>query len=411
MKLKASKSELIILVAILIIGSGILYYKYILGPQLEQIKQLNADIEDAKYRIELKEIELSKVDSLKEEVARLDTSINASKMKIIPYHETAKKLILLEDFIELSNLTLEKIELKEPVEKILGEEKDDANSENASDKDVEKYGEISIHLELFGSYEDLRTFIEQIKASVKPFVINTIEISPREKKEGAQQREDEVQATIELFAYTLLNPLDKTENRNYNFMEYEYEYKNPFKPIENIEDKVDNKLSEVIDEKLSKLDISDFLKEESNVLPPKISDFTIAIKDVYASGDNFYIVGPGNKGDYTTIQTRTIDPVNFYLTLSPTGYEYSIEAEDQSIQSLQKEIPLEKCRVIVDSTVMAIRNNQKLNTGIYIKNNTGYLVDVVLKGNYLDKVHIYTSSGVEVKPGETKENIQVRTTK
>ena len=44
-----------------------------------------------------------------------------------------------------------------------------------------------------------------------------------------------------------------------------------------------------------------------------------------------------------------------------------------------KEIPLEKCRVIVDSTVMAIRNNQKLNTGIYIKNNTGYLVDVVLK--------------------------------
>ena len=51
-----------------------------------------------------------------------------------------QKLILLEDFIKLSNLTLEKIELKEPVEKILGEEKDDANSENASDKDVEKYG-------------------------------------------------------------------------------------------------------------------------------------------------------------------------------------------------------------------------------------------------------------------------------
>ena len=85
-------------------------------------------------------------------------------------------------------------------------------------------------MELFGSYEDLRTFIEQIKASVKPFVINTIEIS-REKKEGAQQREDEVQATIELFAYTLLNPLDKTENRNYNFMEYSMSTRTLLNPL------------------------------------------------------------------------------------------------------------------------------------------------------------------------------------
>lgn len=410
MKLKASKSEVIILVAILIIGSGILYYRYVLWGQIEQIKQLNADIEDVKYEIDLKEKELKKVNDIKREVSRIDTSINASKMKIIPYPETAKKLILLQDFVALSNLNLEKIELKEPVEKILGEnvKGSDENSKNDSDKGIEKYGEISIHLELFGNYDDLKTFIEQVRASLNPFVINTIEITPRENEKDHKHQEEAVQAKIELLAYTLLNPLEKNTDVNYNFMEYEYKYKNPFRPMASIENRIEDKLTEGIDEKLSDLNILDLLFEDRNELPSKIDDFTIAIKDAYASGDNFYMVGPGNKGDYTTLQMRTLEPVNFHLTLNSTGYAYSIEARDQTTQTFQNEIPLEKCRVIVDSTVMAIRNNQKLNTGIYIGNHTGQLLEVLLKGNYLDKVHIYTNDGVEIKPGEIKSNIQVK---
>ncbi|MBZ4669386.1 MAG: hypothetical protein JG775_2539 [Defluviitaleaceae bacterium] len=409
MKFKENKLELIILTAVLIIGSGILYYKYVLCVQIQRIKQLNTDIKDAKYTLELKNIELKKVNSLQNEISHLDTRINAFKLKIIPYHETAQKLVLLQNFITLSNLTLEKIELKEPTEKALGDESlenSDVPSNDVLDQEIIKYGELFINLELFGSYEDLRVFIEQIGASVKPFVINTIEITPREKGKDSEYQEDEVQAKIELLAYILLNPSER-ENSNYNFMEYEYKYKNPFKPMAKIENKFENQIMGIIEEKSSDLKPSDLFAHGNNVLPLKVKDFKIAVKDIYASGDNFYIVGPGNKGEYTTLQARTISPVSFYLTLNPTGYEYFIETKEQGVKSFQKKMVLDQCRVIVDSTVMAMRNNQELNTCIFIQNNTEYPLQVLLKGSYLDKIHIYTKNGFEIKAGEIKENIQV----
>ena len=344
-------------------------------------------------------------------------------MKIIPYIETAKRMILLQDYIKLNNLRIEKIEFKEPVEKVLGEEDSDTNRKTNDDSNAEgnkeRYGEITINIELYGQYEDLKTLIEQIKASIKPFVIGKIEITPREE-EASNTPEDNIQANIELYTYALLNNArDVVDGLNYNFMEYEYEYKNPFKPLETIDDRINNELKESIgdkiEEEINKIldkDIPDYNEDktyptEDNPPSSKAKEFIIAIKDVYASGDNFYIVGPGNKGDYTTIQARTIEPVNFYLSVSSTGYEYAIEARDQEMKTFQKKIPLDQCKLIVDSTVMAIRNNQELKTGIFIANNMDKLLHVELKGNYLDNIYIYTSSGEQIKVGETKENIQV----
>ncbi|WP_058485239.1 type 4a pilus biogenesis protein PilO [Defluviitalea phaphyphila] len=386
MKLKKSNKELFILIFLLIIGSGILYYKFILSSQIEQIKQLDEDIKAVSEEIEIKEKELENIDVIKERIEQTEAELNKSRIKILPYSETAKKLISIQDYIKLNALGLEKIELNEPVEKIIEEESQ------------YKYGEVAITLEVFGNYEDLKTFVEQLKSSIKFFTIRKIEISPKEDSEY-------VQANIDLYTYTVLNNDNKENNiSNYNFMEYDYEYKNPFKTISSLGEEQENvSYVEGILEKDIYAENSDNT-EENNLIE---ASFKIAIKDAYASGDNFYIVGPGDVGEYTTVQTKTTKPVDFYLKVNPTGYEYAIEAEDEARKSYKKEMFIDKGRLVVDSTVVSIKKNQELKTNIYIQNNTENILPVEIKGNFKDRIYIYTYNGSPIKPGETKENIKV----
>ncbi|NLK20905.1 MAG: hypothetical protein GX308_02200 [Epulopiscium sp.] len=407
--LKISRWEIVILVVILIVGSTTLYYRFLLSDQLTQIKQLDEDIQAANQEIKLKDAELEKVDDIREEIAQIGININQSEMKLIPFKETPKKMILLNDYVKLNNLYLEKLEFSEPVEQSIKNNKDKESEEINS----QKYYKIGIKLEIIGQYENFKVFLEEIKSTIKPFNIDKVEISPKDDVEEElydvfnKKNGEYISAKVELSTYAL-SGMDKQEGDilNYNFMEYEYKYDNPFKNIESAEEQME-KLINHLNDGISKDNPQKDTEDDRTTSNPTIKDFKIAIKDAYASGDNFYIVGPGELGDYTIVQTRTEKPVTFNLTLNPTGYSYGIRAKDQEEKFYQKEMPLEQCRLIIDSTVMAIRNNQELSSSIYITNNTGKLLNVDIKGNFTEKIFIYSSDGTLINPGETKGNIAV----
>ena len=108
------------------------------------------------------------------------------------------------------------------------------------------------------------------------------------------------------------------------------------------------------------------------------------------------------------MQATTVQPAFFDLELSPNGYVYSLSSTDQPTKSFAKQMPLDECKVVIDSSVIEIRENQLLSTVINIKNDTGKLLRVEVRGSYKDRIFIYsTKSDTQINPGETVDNIMV----
>lgn len=413
MKNKSIKWEIVIVVVIGLILVGVLYYKFLLSAQLEEMKKIDADITSVESEIQKKEEELKKVGLIREEIAKIDTDIDFANMKIIPYMETPKKLILIEDSIKLNNLQQVSIKLEGG-----NEQKVHSNLDPESKEESESglsYKDVTINMEVVGEYESLKVFLEQIKTSIKPFIIRKLDMQLNTEKEenrfldnflygkSSDEEKKYVSAIIELSTYALNdNQLNDDEITNYNFMEYNYEYDNPFEQLKTIEEKISDVMNQGGEDEDENRGHANRPPANSNV-----KNFSIAIRDAYASGDNFYIVGPGDTGDYTIVQATTIRPTTFDIKLNPDGYEYSIKPEDQERKSYKKEMPLEQCSLDIVSTVDAIRNLQELNTSIYITNNTGKHLNVNVRGNFTDKIFIYSSSGTLIKPGDTVDNISV----
>lgn len=427
---------LVILIGLFIIGSIVLYWTYILHPQLQQIKQLNNDIEDVKRQIQQKETELLQLDSVRAEIAECENEIATANRKILPYKEFAHKMYFFESSAQLNDLIIKRYTVRNGKRKsvsLSGEYIEDIDKlPNGEFQGDLEYRELLVEMEVGGYYESVNTYLEQLKANIKPFTIYYVKLTTdidetfKEYMRGYynidlnSNMEGYVLATIYLRTFSLYNGQqadDEIINRNY--MEYDFEYNNPIREIEKLQEKIykeigGNTAGSRTDE------LRDFIKEVSNLVKPPITPvnpgteepgvktFKIAIKDAYESGDNYYIVGPGDSGEYTTVQATTIQPATFDLVLNPNGYQYSLTTVDEGTKSFSKQMELGECRLVIDSTVLEPRESQLLHTTINITNNTGKVLRVEVNGRYKDRISIFsTKSSTQINPGEVVDNIMV----
>ncbi|NLJ88079.1 MAG: hypothetical protein GX327_04760 [Epulopiscium sp.] len=427
----------IVILALLLFGAVVtLYIIYILSPQLQQIKQLDLDIEDVKLQIQKKEEELQQLDLIRDEIAQCENEIAAANMKILPYNEVAKKISFFESSSKLNNLIIHKYNLrngKRQSVSISGEYIEDVDKiKDDEPKGDLLYRELLVDLEVIGYYDSINTYLEQLKANIKPFTVYSVTLNADIEEDKADYvrayynlgRDSSVDgfvlATINLRTFSLYDEEQADDEIiNHNYMEYEFDYDNPMRKIKSIEDvlrqlKGDTPTS-------SSRSNNDFFEHFKDLLKPParpttnptisdkgVKNFKIAIKDAYESGANFYIVGPGDDGEYTTVQATTVQPAFFDLELSPNGYVYSLSSTDQPTKSFAKQMPLDECKVVIDSSVIEIRENQLLSTVINIKNDTGKLLRVEVRGSYKDRIFIYsTKSDTQINPGETVDNIMV----
>ena len=111
------------------------------------------------------------------------------------------------------------------------------------------YRELLVDLEVIGYYDSINTYLEQLKANIKPFTVYSVTLNADIEEDKADYvrayynlgRDSSVDgfvlATINLRTFSLYDEEQADDEIiNHNYMEYEFDYDNPMRKIKSIED-------------------------------------------------------------------------------------------------------------------------------------------------------------------------------
>jgi hypothetical protein len=130
---------------------------------------------------------------------------------------------------------------------------------------------------------------------------------------------------------------------------------------------------------------------------------------MYASADNYYIVGPYAFGDKSPIlQLNSAKPARMDVVINKTGYTYTLTSATGDKQTQTQTADIQNPYMFITSTIRDIEADKDLKLEVYITNNTKELMEVKVAGISLDRIKVYTGAGGWIKTGETVENIVLR---
>lgn len=374
-KASVDNKQLALLMIILVLGMGALYYQNIVSNKLEQLSTLDNQIETQLQQLRIKEAEFSKIEDNKLQLYKNKAEIEALKSKIAPFTNKAEMIWKLNSVVRLYDSRFQSFKWQESAPVTVGDNKDTVY-------------ELPFEIIVEGTYSNIIQIVEAIKSAESIYNLKNLQISSEEVNTKTF-----VKATLSMSSYALA-PLEQGSEAKLanNYLIYDK--------------------AGVADAFYYSDDMTEY---EENTVSQKIADgqkvskFTVSAGSMYASSDNYYIVGPYNPGEKSpVIQLNSSKPARMDVTINQTGYTYTITSDTGQRQSQSQTIDIQNPYMYITSTIRAIELDKDLKLDIYITNNTSEVLEVKIAGTSVDRIHVYTGSGAQLNSGQTVDNIRLR---
>jgi Tfp pilus assembly protein PilO len=374
-KSSVDNKQLALLMIILVIGIAAIYYQNVVTSKLEQLKGLDSQIETQLQQLRLKEAEFSKIEENKIQIEKNKVEIEMLKSKIAPYTNKVELIWKLSSVVGIYDSKMESFKWQDVTAVTVGPNKDTVY-------------ELPFEIVVEGTYNNITEFIEAIKKAENIYNLKKIKLTTEEV-----DTKTFVKATLLMSSYSLAKLEQATERElANNYLLYKKaQIRDAFYYNDGATEYEQNTASAKI------------------VDGEKVSKFTVSAGSMYASADNYYIVGPYAFGDKSPIlQLNSAKPARMDVVINKTGYTYTLTSATGDKQTQTQTADIQNPYMFITSTIRDIEADKDLKLEVYITNNTKELMEVKVAGISLDRIKVYTGAGGWIKTGETVENIVLR---
>jgi Tfp pilus assembly protein PilO len=373
-KSSVDNKQLALLMMILIIGIAAIYYQNAVAMKFEQLKALDSQIQIQLQQLRLKEAEFSKIEENKAEIEKNKAEIEVLKNKIALYTNKAGLIWKLSNVVNIYDSKIESFKWNNVTVVTVGSNKDTVY-------------EFPFELTVEGSYNNIMEFIEAIKKAEGIYHLKNLKLTTEEVNTKTF-----VKATLSMSCYALaqLEQATDTELANNALLYEKAQIENAFYYDQHARAYEENTAS------------------AKGVDAESRSKFTVSAGSMYASADNYYIVGPytfGNKSPILQLNSSKLAKVE--VVVNSTAYTYTLSCATGEQQTKTETSDIQNPYMLITSTIRDIEQDKDLGLEVYITNNTNQIMEVKVEGTLLDRIKVYTGAGELVKKGQTVEKILV----
>lgn len=386
------KILVVALLAFLIVG-GVLYYNFVLTPQLETLEGLRYE-NQIKYE-ELQNLgkEFQALGTRKKELRDIEMQTRSLEEQVPAYDTSVLLMAEVIQYTQIYNYGERSVEVGTPLVK---------------EEPNKPYETVPVTIRYTTSYENTVKFLEMLNRSYHMITIDSYSIdNVIQEKNDEENTMPVTKDTVETELVLLMHYKETGDSETYpNFMAYLENEENIFeRPMADEElDKQDTE-SKRETERATERE-TEASKPDSQAGVVTRTSFNIHLADILRSGDNYSFSSYNPSEDPVYVGLTSSKNTKIELIIRDNSYTCLIEDSEGNKNEKRVDTRVENPSINITSQIQNVMEIMP-TASIYIRNYTPGVININLRGTSLENVLIYNENNKLVEPGTQSGKIAV----